>query len=321
MEAADYLPGRLRFGWYRPMPQGAFDIHIVDRVLDEENWTEFCAMTRVVEWLRPFMIDFLALQSDFDSAFAVEDEVGAILTGVLAQSMISIPVGVEANARAQQLVGNFLGAASAFRDRAATRLSREFGRDSPESRALKSETSRMFDASFAYRSMYALRNYAQHHEVPISFVPINAARSADGTMTCQIALHLDPAALITSGITNANLRAELAKIDGKLLMLRDLLAEFMTAHRSIMATILDIYETGLGQMAHYAAALHRILEIPADVVPVVWEGCDPAEGPQSQERCFMCGFDEMSRAFELRFELKAKLAGAVFHNSPERAIV
>src|SRR5688572_27098226 len=132
------------------------------------------------------MIDYLALAADFESVSGVEEELGGALTGILSEGMISIPAGVDANARAQQLVSNFLGAASAFRDRAASRISRDYGDKSPEAQALKAATSRWFDSSFAYRSMYALRNYAQHHELPISFVPIDADRTPQGEMVARI---------------------------------------------------------------------------------------------------------------------------------------
>ena len=56
-------------------------------------------------------------------------------------------------------------------------------------------------------------------------------------------------------------------------------------------------------MAHYAAAIYRRFEIPHDVIPVIWEGDDPKDGPGTQRRAIMIGFDEMLRAFALREKL------------------
>lgn len=321
MTSIAHVPGHRRFGWYRPRPQGGLDLHIIARPLDEDNWTEFREHTRVVEFIRPYIIDYLALVSDFEAVTGVEVEVSAALTDVLAQVMITVVTGVEANARAQQLASNFLSAASAFRDRAASRLSRQFGSVSAETQALKAATSRLFDRSFAYRALYALRNYAQHHEVPVSLVPISANRSAEGAMICQIGLHLDPRTLAASGKINAKLHAELTAIGARQLALLPLLDEFMAAHQEIMAEVLRIYSTDLAEMAHYAAALYRTFEIPHDVVPVVWEGDDPAAGPETQKRCIMCGFDEMLRAFALRDQLQAAIVSTTYRNDSAHAVV
>jgi hypothetical protein len=289
------------------------------RPMDEENWIEFRHYTSVVERIRPFVIDYLALSADFSAVAGAEAEIGSALTQVFHHGMISIPVGVDANARAQQLVSNFLGAASAFRDRAASRISKDYGRLSGEAQLLKTTTSRIFDASFAYRSMYALRNFAQHHELPISFVPIDAERTPEGAMVARIALHLYPSTLAASDHVNAKVRAELSRIPQDFLKLAPLLTEFMTAHQAIMVQVLDFYAGGLTAMAQYAAAVYQAFEIPHDVVPVVWEGDDPSGGPHTQNRCIMCGFDEMLRALQLRDELNGMLATTVFHGAPNRS--
>jgi hypothetical protein len=321
MAETGHLPGRRRFGWYLPKPHGGLDLHIVAKPIDEENWNEFRAYTRPVELIRPFMIDYYALASDFAAAASVEAEVGAVLTGLIADSAISIPASVDANARAQQLVSDFLGAASAFRDRAASRLSRQFGSAAGETLILKAATSRLFDKSFAYRVMYALRNYAQHHEVPISLVPINAERGPDGTMKCRIALHLDPAKLITTGKVSAKFRAELAALQDKKLALGPLIEEFMTAHQEVMIELLNIYSVSLSDLAHYAAAFYRTFEVPHDAVPVIWEGDDPKDGPHTQRRCIMCGFDEMMRALALRVELAGLTSQATYRDKADHALI
>jgi hypothetical protein len=311
-----HVPGRRRFGWYRPKPQSGMDLHIMARPLDEEHWREFRQYTRVIEKVRPFIIDYLALSADYRAAVGVGAEIAGTLSLILQEGMISIPAGVDANARAQQLVTNYLGAASAFRDRAASRISRDYGSDSPQAKALKATMSSAYDASFAYRAMYALRNYAQHNELPISYVPINAERAPGGAMVAEVALHLSPSTLAVSHRLNAKLRAELRARADEILELTPLMIEFMLAHQAIMYHILELYYDKLGAMAHYAAALYRTFEVPHDVVPVVWEGDDPKDGPHTQTACFMIGVDEMVRALELRDQLKLLLGPTMFSDLP-----
>ncbi|RSU72087.1 hypothetical protein BRX37_19935 [Sphingomonas sp. S-NIH.Pt3_0716] len=279
------------------------DIKIDHRAIDGAIWTEFRRYTRVVELLRPYMVDYLALRADFAAVQTAEAEIGEALSAQLSVLMIAIPAGVDANANAQRRVGNFLGAASAFRDRSKTRLSKDFGKDSTQEAAFKAATSHWFDTSFAYRCLYQLRNFAQHHELPISFVPITADRGGDGQMTARVRLQLFPATLAASDLVNKKVRAELAALPSDPLDLSELAVGYMDALDGLMALVLGLYAPQLEEMAHYAAALYRKFEVPHDAVPVIWEGDHPSGGPGSQRRAIMMGFDEMLRAFELRERL------------------
>ncbi|KAK0346273.1 hypothetical protein LTR94_007400 [Friedmanniomyces endolithicus] len=284
------------------------DHSIIARPLEEDNWVEFRRLTRVVEYLRPYTVDYLALTADFEAVRNAEMEIGETLSKQLDVGMIAIPAGVDANASAQRRVGNFLGAASAFRDRAKTRLLSEFGAGSVEALAFEAATNHWFDTSLAYRCLCQLRNYAQHHELPISFVPIDAERGPDGSMVARIGLQLFPATLASSGRVNKKVRAELKALGTEPLNLSTLAADYMKAHDGLMALVLGLYSTRLDEMAHYAAAIYRLFEIPHDGVPVIWEGGDPKDGPDIKLRAIMMGFDEMLRAFALRERLNLQAA-------------
>lgn len=308
MNDVSHLPGRRRFGWYRPKPNGVMDHSIIARPLEEDNWVEFRRYTRVVEYLRPYMVDYLALAADFEAVERAELEIGEALSRQFEVGLIAIPAGVDANANAQRRVGNFLGAASAFRDRAKTRLLAEFGKESAEAWAFEAATNHWFDTSLAYRCLCQLRNYAQHHELPISFVPISAVRGPDGSMTARIGLQLYPATLAASSRINKKVMTELKALGTDPLNLSVFAAEYMKAHSGLMALVLGLYAPRLEEMAHYAAAIYRLFEIPHDVVPVIWEGDDPEAFPSSQRRAIMMGFDEMLRAFALRERLSLSAA-------------
>lgn len=307
MEPFDHLPGRRRPGWFKAKPGTTLDLQIRSQAFDAESWREFRECTRPVEELRPFIIDWLAFSADYDAVLRSEMEIGTELTQALALGMISVPLGVEANARAQRSISNFLGAASAFRDRSENRLRRAFDKDSGQLVAWKKEVSRAFDASFAYRCLYQLRNYAQHHELPISFVPISASRSEESVMEARVAMHLYPGFLASSGDINAKVRTELRSLPEDALDLSLLAREYMSCHRRFMALILNFYRPRLEEMAHYAVAFYRTFEIPEDATPVVWEGDDPSNGPAGQNRAIMTGFDEMLRAFALMEHLAAEI--------------
>ena len=299
----DHLPGRRRFGWYRATAGAVLDLQVFDDPLDKDTWREFREITRVVEWLRPYIVDWTALTAEFDLVRSAEQDIASGLSKMLLTGMITTLAGVDANAEAQRRLSNFLGAASAFRDRTATRVASEFGTDADERVAFRAATSHHFDASFAYRCLYQLRNYAQHHELPVSFVPIDAGRDASGAMTARIALQLHPEKVAASSRVNGKVRAELRRLPDRPLDIVAMATEFMDAHRALMSLILGFYSDRLITMAHYASALYRTLDIPHDVVPVVWEGEGPGDLPPSQARAIMMGFDELERALRLRESL------------------
>jgi hypothetical protein len=295
-----------RFGWYRPKPDGKLDIQIFDRALDDEDWEEFLKFTKAASDFRPFMIDHIALKTDFEAVSSVNVKLANELSILIQGRMVSMPEGIEAQAEVQRLLTNFLGTASAFRDRAVTRLRRRFGKESKEALLLKAKMSELFDRSFEYRALYALRNHAQHHENPISMVPINANRDAQGKMVAEVSLQLDPRTLAANPDINAKVRTELKAMGDELIDLLPVISEFMIAHDEIMLSIIEMHMQGLTEMAYYAATLYRVLNIPMDVVPVVWEGSDPQSGPQTQDRCFMCGFDELAKIAGLAASLRGE---------------
>jgi hypothetical protein len=294
------------------------DVHILDQPLNEENWEEFCHYTKVVGDLRPFVIDYLALQADFAAVSSAAASASGEMTAAFVHGIVSVSAGIETQAKAQRAVSNYLGAASALRDRAATRLARRHGADSVEAQSLKNKLSELFDKSFAYRVLYALRNHAQHHENPISLVPIDAKRDSTEQMVATVSLRLDPQVLAGNLKLSRKVREELRELSCPDLELQALIAEHMDAHAEIMLTLLELEVGRLVEMAQYAAALHRVLEIPEGVVAVIWEGGDPSLGPQSQKRCLMCGFDELQRVVQLLTELRAIVDRARYLSSAQQ---
>lgn len=72
-----------------------------------------------------------------------------------------------------RLMLNILSMFRSFLDHSDVSISREFGKDSKELKLWKSTLSREYDASFEYRFLYKLRNYAQHIGTPpisLSFI-------------------------------------------------------------------------------------------------------------------------------------------------------
>jgi hypothetical protein len=67
-------------------------------------------------------------------------------------------------------VQNFLASFRTYLDHHETRIKRRYGEESQQTRNWKSYCSDAYDGSFAYRFLYALRNYSQHCGLPISSI-------------------------------------------------------------------------------------------------------------------------------------------------------
>ena len=166
-------PAAKRFGWYVPQDDGTLDLAFQDGEFSDESWQELRKVVAIIPNLRPIVIDFLALEQDFQALVCIESAIARSI------ERLPNPIGVvpailtPAYAQAQRHISNFLGAASAFRDRAKARLAEMHGSNSDYSENLKVAISAAYDESRAYRILYNLRNYAQHHASPVSIMPIS----------------------------------------------------------------------------------------------------------------------------------------------------
>lgn len=69
---------------------------------------------------------------------------------------------------------NFLSASRLYLDHTAFRLSRTYGKQSPEVMAFDEATKRAYEGSFAYRFLYKLRNFGQHCGMPVGYAALNS---------------------------------------------------------------------------------------------------------------------------------------------------
>ena len=296
-DAAPAPPMR-RLGWFTPQPDGNLGITVQAHVLTEKEWAEFEKYAGVVNDMRAFMIDYLALVADYEAFVAVDDEIAADASLAINARFLDTPALVRAQAKAQRSVSNFLSAGSAFRDRAQKRLSGRGARAIPSPAALKARISEIYDASIDYRVTYILRNHAQHHENPISMCPIEGARADDGKIAARMRMGLDPQVLAADKKLPAAKRAELLTLDAQLPM-AGIIERTMADFSRIMLFVLEANRQRLIEMAQYAAALFRAFEIPHNAKPVIFNGFDPTKGPPTTENCYLFGLDELTVCVEM----------------------
>jgi hypothetical protein len=108
-----------------------------------------------------------------------------------------------------------LSAFRRFTDRTAHLLSQRYDLDSSEVRVLKLAMSQEFDAEFAYRFMYHLRNYSEHRGSPIARIRQVSTVAPAGRIDHDLDVLLDSRKLLRDYDWHRQVRADLIGINGE----------------------------------------------------------------------------------------------------------
>lgn len=261
------------------------------------------------------LIEHISLELNF---YALEDSVPWTRKAVAPLEHPFGPTGIITTfvlAQTQRTLSNFLASASAFRDRLSVAISAKFGADSDEVDAWKAAQEQAYDSSFAYRFLYALRNYAQHHEAPISLIQVKGQRDG-GKMVHEFELSLDRDKLCSNKRLKASLRSELAEMD-KTLPLLPLATEYMRAHRKFALDLMLGETERLGALEDFARAVFSKGVFPAGAVPFVLEG--GAIGPADRAAAAQIPINRNVRSFGFDELMMFKiLAGRLKLDTPPR---
>jgi len=292
------------FGWMLPKDDGSVDVGFQSRPFGDDLWEEYNRIVQVAPDLRPTVVDYLSLKTDYEQLSGVEAAIEGRMHSMPNQFGFGGLHLIRDYSSAQRALSNFLGAASAFRDRALTRLSERHGKASFQYQSLSKVTSECFDQSFAYRLLYNLRNYAQHRDSPISLIPMNAKRDDTGAMKCIVKLELRRDDLLSEKKLQGSVRRELQARAEERYQLMPLVEEYMQCMNRLMRTIIDFEADRIAEMFHYAEAVKKACPIPEDAIPVIWDGELP--GPYEEERhptVHYFSFDELELLLRIRYSL------------------
>jgi hypothetical protein len=290
-----------RFGYFTPREDGTIDAALIDQLVVPEVYEEFERVVGITSELRPFVIDFLSLKTNFASFFGAPDIIkndfeklpNPLKTGGVAQAIVL--------AKAQGPLSNFLSSASSFRDRASTRLRERYGAASLQARQLTAAIKDCYDGSLAYRLLYNLRNFEQHHDMPLSVVPIAGQRDEAGAMRFRVQILLDPQLLAQSPLTQERFaRDELPNLKHRF----DLIAlarRYMDLHAGLMKAVVDMHAERLSELQAYARVIFEKFKIPKGAIPVIWEG--ELENPTY----YQFSFDELGLLIEWHNSLRMPL--------------
>lgn len=272
--------------------------------LSDEQYAEFESIIRVTSILRPYIIDFLGMEANFGNLNRLPKEMKSRFEA-LSNPMTEGAIGGSWRLwQAQNAVSNFLYSVSAFRDRSTARLRERYGKGSAQLAALQTAFTAAYDGSLEYRFLHNLRNYAQHHDIPLSFVPVKSTADEKSKIEAQISIVVAPSKLASySRVQKTFAKRDLPKLKEDI----DLNAYskvYFRLHAGFLKMIIEMYANELSEMQAYREAVEKHLKLPHGAFPVVWEGDFPMDPDVVvQGRFSHFSFDELNLIFVLHEHL------------------
>lgn len=297
-----------RFGWIEPHPEkgeGHINIYVQHRDLPVGAWAEFEEIVGVIAEIRPYLIDFLALERDFEEVNNLEAVLRTELETLVSPFTLSGVTHFQAYVTAQRALSNFLAAASAFRDRARKRLIERYGMSSTEIRRFDLAVTDAYDGSFAYRLLYNLRNFSQHHASPMDILPIQGKRNEAGKMLISVQVELRRDDLLSQGKKiQSRVRRELADQPTNI-ALGPLANDYMRQHGDIFTSIAGPQAHRLTIFIDYARTIIEKSGMPEGATPLIWDGPLPKTQENFDTSAHGFSFDEMAFLIKTLRRLRA----------------
>lgn len=273
-----------RFGWIRMESGGTMEVRLLSTVT-EEAWDEFQTLVGAQARLRPYLLDFLALECEYKALTDVHVE---FAEGIALSANPAFWPPAEQFLRSVQVqrhVSNFLASASAFRDRMAARLA-EDGRSGVRDE-IRQQTRELYDQNFSYRLMYNLRNYAQHHDLPIDVTNLHIANVSGQERTVTVTFAIKADTLLRSSRIQPKVVSELQSLPDPDIPLNPVARTYFLCHVLLMRRWLAAHASSFRNMLEYRSAVQRTLRLPEGAIPMIFEG----EMPNPTFRHF--AFDEL----------------------------
>lgn len=267
-----------RFGYFIPKADGTIDIVVNAAVLPREVLDELEKITSVVHYLQPIVLAWDAVSRNHGELVAsVETFHDALHAAMKSGNTIVTPVLLDGLATIAQKLGNFLASASAFLSQTERRILRVRG---PQDQASwNSQRHGAHSASFAYRLLYELRNFAQHYEFPLSTLDITGVRpSAGEDMTFEASPRLMRDTLLAEDYNWKSVGAEIATQPEKIDVM-PLCAEYGQILRMLCIQALAPEWAALQNCARYFGVVAKKIQIPPDAVPILTIGHVPGTPP------------------------------------------
>ena len=273
-----------RFGYYTPQSNGTIDSVVNATALDSHALAELHKIVSVVFNLQPIIFDFKMLERNYQELIDSIEEYRSQLIKIAQSLVVPISIVTDGLISASQKVNNLLSSASSFLSHTETNLRRIHGKDSSAYTTWDEKRKNIHAASFSYRFLYELRNFAQHRSIPISRINIAGKRVADvGPIDFKVDLLILRDELLNDGYNWKKLQPEIKQqpMEFNLLPLAD---EYLHGLRQICLDALKLQSNQLTLCGKYFDAWTSTMNMPVGAIPVIYTGVSksPEDVPPSR---------------------------------------
>lgn len=249
-----------RFGYMVPKTDGTYDVVVVDRVADETVLEEFERVTAVFLDLQPVAIALAVAESAFHRLTHLGDQESARLRE-LGSTHVPISVLMEFMVEATRILNAFLASASALLGQATKYVSRVHGEQPKPGGRWHTLRRDCHARSLGYRIMYELRNFSQHHSLPLSRIRIDGEVDADDEFMFTTGAHVLRDELLASDYDWKARRADLEALDASFDVV-PLAEEYLDCLRELTTAIASYRRAELLECRRYLKMLRRVLKVP-----------------------------------------------------------
>lgn len=267
---------RQRFGYVVFTAPDTFDARVW-RDATAENLAELEELTAVLFEVQPMMFAMEVVERSFNELLvAVEDHNEELRVAPRATLALT---HVEGFISISHRITNFLAAVSAFLGTCETQLGRQHGKGSAEFQTWDKKKKGLHAKYFEYRFVYALRNFGQHANLPLSELKSSANAEPDGRamlVSTGVLLNRDKL-LADSHDWPPKLITEIQSLQAEF-DLMPLVEVYLNCIRRLCLDAITIKAARLLELGRYLGVVMKSLHVPEGGLPVVFLGEDVAPG-------------------------------------------
>jgi hypothetical protein len=267
------------FGYILPKKGETHDIVIAPRQASVDVLAEFERLTNVIRDLQPLAIALAASERDYVELIELPERQTLRLNEI---GSPDIPMRVVADLLVEttRALSAFLASTSALLGQATKYMSRVHGEEDAVTTAWHTRRRELHAGSSAYRIMYELRNYSQHHALPISGIGVRGERNEADRMVFGTGAHIDRDGLLASGYDWRGRAVDIAALDAEFDAL-PLAMGYFRCIQDLMAHLATHRAPELVECRDYLAAVRRILKAPSNARIWLFDYTGPKHMPPS----------------------------------------
>lgn len=253
-----------KIGYILQKRNGKVDVNICREPLHNDLYDELVSKSKLITEFRSIFTSFKCLELNHIEISKISQPTQSIDL----KSMHS--EGLDTIALANQKISNFLSSASQYLTITEIKLNGFFGDKSKESKVWNEIRKNIYHKNFGYRLVYELRNFSQHHGLPLSSCKISQKHLLSKEPLKSIEILINKNHLLSTGYKwKESLIPDIKSINEPIFV-KTLCDEYMFNLRTLKSEFFKIIEFKLNELETFICQLFRLYKIPTEAHPVIF---------------------------------------------------